>query len=287
MRQPIKGTYLIILMIILILWMIYIFILTEKFAPGNKQSQKRARTKYLSHIPLYAGVNIDVPMYLINLDRRTDRLKVTRRLLNDKGYTNVQRFSAIDTTTDWEKWKQYVLPDAIDPIIKGYRTEHHQLSKGSIGCYLSHYELWKKAAEDDTDIIIFEDDTYPTLSYTELKKYMGHVPGTFDIVLFGGVYNTQSNIINQYVCKISRFYCLHSYMLSAKAAKFLVSPRAHGFPITQQVDSYLSDLSEENYLDVYGLRGTGWVQNPEVNGTNIQTPMYSDVPSIDEVVQQY
>lgn len=284
MRQP---TYLVILLTVCLLVLFYVFVISsESFAPGNKQSQKRARTKYLSKIPLYAGVKIaDVPMYLINLDKRTDRLKTTIRLLNDKGYTHVERFSAIDSTTKWDHVKQFVSPDAVDSIIKGYRTEHHQLSKGAIGCYLSHYELWKKAAEDDTNIIIFEDDTYPTLSYVELKKYLGHVPGTWDLILFGGVYNTQSNIINQYVSKLSRFYCLHAYMISSKACKFLIS---RALPITQQVDSFLSDLSEENYLDVYGLRNTGWVQNPEVNSTNIQTPMYNDdVAPIDEIVQQY
>lgn len=277
----------IVFSLVVLILLVDMFILSSEGYIGNKLSQLRRRTKMLANIPLYnsGAAIINVPMYLINLEKRTDRLKITMRLLKEKGFADIQRFRAIDSTNNWDHLKQFVAPEALQSIYAGFRTEHNQMSKGAIGCYLSHVELWKKSAEMDTDIIIFEDDVLPTLTYTTLESRLQNVPNGFDIVLFGGFYDRQFNIINRYVCKVDRFYGMQAYLISAHAARFLISK---ALPITQQVDSFLSDLSEQGYLKIYGLRSNDFQQNPSVNSTDIQTPLVNEnvEPDINKVVQR-
>lgn len=254
----------------------YFFNTTEHFVKGHKLSQIRRRNKSLADFKLYNdNIVIDnTPMYLINLDRRPDRLKITMNLLQEKGYDNVHRIPAIDSSNPaiWNDIKKYVAPDSMDSIQKGWRTEHHQLSKGAVGCYLSHLEIWKIAAEDDTDMIIFEDDTYPSLTKDTLQSYLNDVPPNWDIVLFGGYYDTNYRIVNKRISHVDRFYGTHAYMISSRACKFLI-PKA--LPITKQVDSFLSDQAVGGFLNIYGLRNTGWIQNQQIAGTDIQTPLRS------------
>lgn len=59
-----------------------------------------------------------------------------------------------------EKYPQYVLPP--DAVYVGIREELNQVGKmmrpGVIGCFYSHYRLWKKCIELNEPIFIFEDD---------------------------------------------------------------------------------------------------------------------------------
>ena len=216
------------------------------------------------------------PLFIINLDRRPERLHETVQLLKAKGYdTNkMTRLRATDGAAEWENIKTLVLPEALEPIYAGYRTDHKQLSRGAVGCYLSHLKLWSylikdAAASTYEGIIVFEDDTYPTLTRDELNKRLKHVPADWDIVLFGATYKGCRDI-NEYVCRINRFYGTHACLISKRAAQFLV-PRA--LPIEQQIDSWLSDLSEKDEIKIYALRNSAWDQNTKVNSTDIQTPM--------------
>lgn len=214
------------------------------------------------------------PIYIINLDRRKDRLAVTVQLLRDKGYDTdgMTRLKATDGVSEWESSKALVAPGALKPIYAGFRTEHNQLSKGAVGCYLSHVKLWSYLIADgctDEAFAILEDDTNPTLSPSEVKRRLAFVPNDWDIVLLGAFY-TGCRDVNEYVCRIGRFIGTHAMLVRKKAAAYLV-PRA--VPIEQQIDSWLSDLSERDEIKVYALRHSNWDQNVKINNTDIQTPM--------------
>jgi hypothetical protein len=41
----------------------------------------------------------------------------------------------------------------------GYRTKHYQLTRGSVGCYMSHLQLYQHIIKTDAQFaFIFEDD---------------------------------------------------------------------------------------------------------------------------------
>ena len=95
--------------------------------------------------------------YVINLPNRVDRMK-TFELLNAPYLKNIQyeRFDAIDgKKITYDKLKKLGYDtdsNWIDPI------RNTRLTSGEVGCFLSHYTLWKKCIELDVPICILEDD---------------------------------------------------------------------------------------------------------------------------------
>lgn len=214
-------------------------------------------------------------MYLINLDRRPDRLKKTMGILKDYNYNNVVRFKAIDSSTFTDdEISSYTQFYARNPIYDNKRTEHHQLSRGAIGCYLSHLELWKDMTKNKKEkIVVFEDDTLPTINKNEIYKLLEKVPEDWDIILFGGIYRDYNHVFDE-IYKLNSFFCTHAYIIrNTKNVEKLIT---EALPMDMQIDSYLSKLSKEGKLNIYGIYSKKhgmWGQNPKINNTNIQTPM--------------
>lgn len=222
---------------------------------------------YMNYIKLIQFDLKNSKKFLINLDKRIDRLSITSKLLNEFGY-DFTRYSAIDSLLKWDDVKDLVDSNSMLPIINNYRTQHHELSKEAVGCYLSHYNLWKDLKKSNEPYyIIFEDDTLPTITFDDLQKKLNIVPENWDIILFGGLYHRNKKVKGTNLCHIKRFYCLHAYMISKKGAEKLQNL----LPIKQQIDSELSDLSIAGKLNIYGLTDNSWIQNPMVNSTDIQT----------------
>ena len=208
--------------------------------------------------------------YLINLEERKDRFDITNNLLNNYNFTNVIRFPAIiGKNISKDELIKLVEPTAMKSILDNYRTKHYELSYGAVGCYLSHINIWKKLELNNLDyILIFEDDTLPNFNFTDLQKIIKtYVPNDWDIFLLGGKYN-RCKYINNYVRKIYSFYETHAYVINKKGALKLISK---AFPIKKQIDSWLSDLTLNNYINIYGITTNKWTQNPQINSTDIQT----------------
>jgi len=207
--------------------------------------------------------------YIINLEKRPDRLAKTLQNLNDKNYYNITRFNAFEIKTI-EEAKKYVVPESMYPIIKKQRTAHNQLSLGAVGCYLSHLEIYKKIISGNDDYaIIFEDDTLPSLDIDELQSRLTNIPNDWDIILIGGIYKKKA-YYNDNIYDVEKFILLHAYIMSKKCAKKIVDK---ALPMNQQIDWWLSDLASEKKIKIYGLIDSRWKQNPIISDTNIQTPL--------------
>ena len=61
---------------------------------------------------------------------------------------------------------------------------------------------------------------------------------------------------------------MHGYIINKNAANKLLKK---AYPIKKQIDSWLSDLASDNYINIYGVNNNKWVQNSEINNTDIQT----------------
>ena len=67
---------------------------------------------------------------------------VTLPKLRGYGFDGVERWPAVDARKLGRgDLQRLVKVDAIAPIWENRRTEHHQLSIGAVGCYLSHLQL--------------------------------------------------------------------------------------------------------------------------------------------------
>ena len=112
--------------------------------------------------------------YVINLSDRKDRMELfeSQKTVGTPNYGYVgrslnsleyERFDAVDgsklTYQQLKKLGYDTDSNWIDPI----HSTH--LTSGEVGCFLSHYNLWKKCIELNVPLCILEDDAVvPDLS---------------------------------------------------------------------------------------------------------------------------
>lgn len=112
----------------------------------------------------------DVPAYLINLDRNTDRLAISTDTLTRAGLPFV-RVPALDGRgLDLNS-----LPDC-DPQA-ALRLYGRPLKGGEYGCYKSHLACAQRMLDDGHDIaLVFEDDIRLTPDFpTSLQRVLAHL----------------------------------------------------------------------------------------------------------------
>ncbi len=89
-------------------------------------------------------------IYCINLEHRNDRWE------HCSGIENIERFEAVNTTKDTQKYIEYNLdynPIDIEAAI------YFHIHKGAYGAYLSHYLLWQKIVNENIEnALVLEDD---------------------------------------------------------------------------------------------------------------------------------
>lgn len=187
----------------------------------------------------------------INLERRMDRKKNIEeqlKLINYKG--PVERINAIDA-------RHLNIPNLSDKLItrKGINSALNKnnglytfLTKGAIGCALSHRIAWEKVIKgNDEYVLILEDDIWFDKYFNKkLENIMKIVP-SYDILYLGnsGYYN---NLEGRYLDIPNLVYGLFAYIINKKAATLLLNV----FPITYQLDTEIS--KKFNYLKVYTLK---------------------------------
>jgi len=104
-----------------------------------------------------AGRSRPWPVLVINLDRSPERWRRAESAYSRAGLA-VERLPAIDgeTLTEAE------IGIAVDAG-RNRRLYKHPLTKGEVGCYLSHRAAWRRIAASGAEGgYVFEDDTEPT-----------------------------------------------------------------------------------------------------------------------------
>lgn len=213
-------------------------------------------------------------VYLINLKERKKRLKTTLRNLNNLGYPKIQRFEAVNGhLMSNQEIMDIVDEKALTSIWNNKRKYDHELSRGAVGCYLSHVAIWEKLQNDKNQqfYLILEDDTMPTKTLEQIHNTLKRLPPDWDIYLCGGIYE-RSNVVKKNICKVSQFMCTHAYVIHRKKLPIILS---NVYPIRKQIDFYLSELSMQNVINIYGSTNHSWIQNQEIAHTDIQTPLIS------------
>lgn len=212
-------------------------------------------------------------IYLINLERRNDRLQ---RFLSgwhssDMKRYSITKFNAVDGSlintntipiTDMAKLELKQL----DTL--GFRYKHYQLTKGAIGCYLSHVKVWETIMQSNTNsALIFEDDaSIPPNCGSRIKRAIRDIPDDWDIILFGK-HCSDCEDKGKYV-KVNRFILLHTYMIS-KRGILKIMDEGNLFPISQQLDAYLSEISY--FLNIYAPKEN--IVKQAESRTDIQAPL--------------
>ena len=136
----------------------------------------------------------DMKVYVINLDRRPDRLEHMKKTLNKIEF---ERISAIDG----KKLNIYKNMKIFLEKLNGQR-----IIEGEIGIKLSFYKIWKKILQQEQDYyLIFEDDTLlKEKSYHELKEFKNNLKELkeeWDIIYLGGQWTPDYGIESNYYFK--------------------------------------------------------------------------------------
>lgn len=204
-------------------------------------------------------INPYTPVYYINLDDNKKRNFHINDMLRNYGFVNINRISAVDTRhiKSVHFYKKMIKSDAyttlISDILNKKRNFHRSLTKGAIGCYLSHCLIYKDIVDKNIPYaIILEDDCK---FFTSVSKFWNiintiKIPNDTDILLYDAlVYDFNSNNcpINN-LCQIYFFFGLHFYLVTLKGAKILLN---NLLPIEYQLDSKLSILASENKIVIY------------------------------------
>ncbi|VDD77357.1 unnamed protein product [Mesocestoides corti] len=95
-------------------------------------------------------------IYLINLERRPDRLEKMTYALREQGIEAKLIRATDGKELNPESIKQWNITQ-----LSGYADPYHKraLKYGEIGCFLSHYRIWQDMLTDDYErILILEDD---------------------------------------------------------------------------------------------------------------------------------
>ncbi len=139
---------------------------------------------------------------------------------------------------DFGKWKN------------NFNSEIVPLSKGEIGCCLSHYYIWKKIVDENIKTcLVLEDDAIKTDPeiLNKIKISMKHLPNDWDIFLVG-FWNHRGNSdtqINSNIWKVKYFALTHCYIINNRGARKLLNQ----LPIDMPIDTWLS--SKSNKINIY------------------------------------
>jgi len=124
----------------------------------------------------------------------------------------------------------------------------NQLTRGELGCFLSHRAIWQRIVDANLPhALIMEDDCllYPTLEFldqarasiTEMTR--GNPQWTILLLSRGPKVAQTLKKVSAHLVKPGKSWGLHCYAISRRGAQALL---AKAFPISQAVDIYVSTV---------------------------------------------
>ena len=205
--------------------------------------------------------------FVINLERRSDRLEWWKEQ-NDyiKNYTVFKAFDG--KSASYEQ----VLKMGFD-VNKSWRDPKHgtRLTDGEVGCFISHYMLWKICSEQDEPFFISEDDICtPEREYDIAKSYINN----YDFVYIGQVdaNSDKAEDIDDLVYAPAYPLNLSSYVLTPKAAKLLLSSNVHKNIIP--ADEYVPRVMKTDIIPWCAIKNSevvGYVNASDVSYGGLNT----------------
>ena len=214
------------------------------------------KTRAIGSCRMVAMRSIPFDTYVINLPRATTRMQQfsTTYSASDLSATHgLIRFEGVvgkDVPI-----AEYVSTKALYEILRAerlrYRQKHYELTRGGVGCFLSHLNLWRSILATDKDAaLIFEDDCHMARNTYDIMNHT-QIPVDADIVLLGYFCN-KCDPTPCGVLKVKKFFGLHAYFIRRQGIeKILANPKMK--EISKQIDAVLSDMIRENQLNVYAL----------------------------------
>lgn len=217
-------------------------------------------------------------IYVINLKESIDRKNNIINILNKLDLHNYIITEAINgKDLSDNEIKNLLSPFSLSTLNGNYKSHSEIRKVGEIGCYLSHYNIWKDIVDKGyNNVIIFEDDININVEKDILNEYLENIPRDYDMVYLG--YTTiplnsinKIEIENKYWERgINNIFGTHSYILSNKGCKKLLEKV---LPINEQIDSYINYYTYyDNNFNKYIPKIQLFIPNKNMNSTMHQLP---------------
>lgn len=124
------------------------------------------------------------------------------------------------------------------------------VTRGALGCYLSHVDVWKRATNSPFSVV-FEDDADARIASRDIERRVARLPADWHVYLVGTPHTkmeaTQTTLPG--LVRLEQFCGTHAYAISRSGARWLAE---HGdlLPVDMQVDAKLASLTLRG-LNVY------------------------------------
>ena len=194
----------------------------------------------------YYVITIGKPERIENIKRQQEKLKVNIELINGVVGKNLSD-SEIRTMSD--------------PIIKFISSEnldddknYNKIKKNEIGCYLSHYNLYKKIAADSKSSkysVIFEDDFDLVENFEKEIETVSKLNEEFDIIYLYLHRYTETEKKTDNICIINEetnLYGLSGYIVNNKNIQKIIEETKI---MKDQIDVQLQNAVYSKKLEAY------------------------------------
>lgn len=199
--------------------------------------------------------------YVINMAKNQDRMVNFKKEYGKSDLANKPfvRFEAVNGYKLGEQIKDLVSSKVWLGINFLNTTKHRvgqdQLTPGMIGCYMSHYGVWKDIQASGQPFgVVFEDDAriYPTIYRDAIRPVVegNRVPEDWDVILLGH-WCKRCEGRDPFIKSAKYFWGLHGYMINQKGCEVMMRYREP--EITLQIDHFMSLLSQKGVLKVYAI----------------------------------
>jgi GR25 family glycosyltransferase involved in LPS biosynthesis len=181
--------------------------------------------------------------FLINLDKDIERYNNSMNQLKD---FNIERISAIyGKDLNEEYIKKILSKRAYDNLGRERRDHFGIYTKGAIGCYLSHVQVWLEIVRRNLKYaIVFEDDIAKSKNYNlnamndQIRKSLQYCKNNNKKLscIFFEVDERDSEKIDDNMYKLKEFFGTRCYLITNHGARQLLKDC---FPLEVQVDNYM------------------------------------------------
>lgn len=183
--------------------------------------------------------------FVVSLASRQER----RRWFDDTNHKKIEYevFNAVDgSLLDYHALCQNGFDtnkNWIDPI------HNTHITSGEVGCFISHYMLWKRCIELNEPVIILEDDGIITDRFSE--KRVEELLEDYNFAYLGWLEMENSTSIDDELVVPKYPYWTLAYALTPEAAKILVQSRPHKqiIPVDEYLPTMMKSLNPCGYRD--------------------------------------
>lgn len=225
-----------------LIYTIYLLKNTHRFKKISKNNYRTSKLPIMKYTESKTIKQLIDKVYVINLRDNKDRLDLFNKYAI-KNNIEYERFEAING-------KEL---ESNHPDILKYFTIDNNLSKGAIGCALSHIKIWEDAYKNNYEnIMIFEDDAIIFDNFWDnLQNTYNYLPDKWDIlyldIMIGYLRKIDKYYISRLVYKEHKNVGMVGYIINKNMINKIISQFNNNYKLNMPIDMYIRNLNNNSF----------------------------------------